>query len=87
MSDDNPTEGDRDYCEEKPEAEFVGGPDKPVTVGKVEVRWFDGYKEVFNATHARVGDSHLWMRLEDGDTRWIPLQRVRWHSGVEEVAE
>lgn len=47
-------------------------------VNVVTVRWFDGYKEDFRATEVRFGNALLWMRLEDGTNRHIPLSQVRW---------
>lgn len=47
-------------------------------VNTVTVRWHDGYKEVFRATEVRFGSDLLWMRLEDGTNRHIPLRAVRW---------
>lgn len=44
----------------------------------VTVRWWDGYKEDFRATEVRFGSDLLWMRLEDGNNRHIPLRMVRW---------
>ena len=46
----------------------------------VTVRWFDGYKEDFEATEVRFGNSYLWMRLSNGQNRQIPLTQVRWFS-------
>jgi hypothetical protein len=46
----------------------------------VNVRWFDGYLEVFEAQEVRFGNSYLWMRLSDGQNRHIPLVQVRWFS-------
>ena len=45
---------------------------------KVTVRWFDGYKEDFEATEVRFGNSYLWLRLSNGQNRHIPLFNVRW---------
>lgn len=50
--------------------------DKKINV--VTVRWWDGYKEDFRATEVRFGSDLLWMRLEDGNNRHIPLRMVRW---------
>lgn len=47
-------------------------------VNIVTVRWWDGYKEDFRATEVRFGSDLLWMRLEDGNNRHIPLRMVRW---------
>lgn len=47
-------------------------------VNVVTVRWWDGYKEDFRATEIRFGSDLLWMRLEDGANRHIPLRQVRW---------
>ncbi|HEY3424994.1 MAG TPA: hypothetical protein VGL27_09380 [Negativicutes bacterium] len=47
----------------------------------IKVRWFDGYLEEFQAVEARSGAYILWIRLEDGQERWIPLSQVRWFSG------
>ncbi len=49
---------------------------------KVKVRWFDGYIEEFDAVEARAGAYLLWIKLEDGDTRHIPLAQVRWFNGL-----
>ncbi len=46
----------------------------------VNVRWFDGYLEAFECSHVRQGGDILWMRLNDGGNRTIPLERVRWFS-------
>lgn len=47
-------------------------------VNTVTVRWHDGGMEVFRATEVRFGSDLLWMRLEDGNNRHIPLRSVRW---------
>lgn len=47
-------------------------------VNIVTVRWWDGYKEDFRATEVRFGSDLLWMRLENGNNRHIPLRMVRW---------
>lgn len=47
-------------------------------INLVTVRWWDGYKEDFKATEVRFGSDLLWMRLEDGNNRHIPLRMVRW---------
>lgn len=47
---------------------------------KVNVRWNDGYLEVFDCSEVRFGSDLLWMRLSDGDNRHIPLRQVRWFS-------
>jgi len=56
----------------------------------VNVRWFDGYLEVFRCSQVRQGGEIIWMRLTNGQNRTIPLTRVRWfstdpesHSGME----
>ena len=46
----------------------------------VNVRWFDGYLETFEASEVRFGNAYLWMRLVDGQNRHIPLAQVRWFS-------
>ena len=46
----------------------------------VNVRWFDGYLETFDATEVRFGSDLLWLRLVDGANRQIPLRQVRWFS-------
>jgi hypothetical protein len=53
----------------------------------VSVRWFDGYLETFIATEVRHGSDLLWMRLENGDNRGIPLREVRWFSQTPESHE
>ena len=47
-------------------------------INVVTVRWFDGYMEIFKATEVRFGNAYLWIRLEDGNNRHIPLIQVRW---------
>lgn len=47
----------------------------------VNVRWFDGYLEVFECSQVRQGGQILWMRLANGQNRTIPLWgNVRWFS-------
>ena len=46
----------------------------------VNVRWYDGYLETFDCTAIRFGSDLLWMRLEGGQNRHIPLRSVRWFS-------
>ena len=47
-------------------------------INTVTVRWFDGYKEEFEATEVRFGNAYLWLRLSNGQNRHIPLAQVRW---------
>jgi len=49
---------------------------------KIMVRWWDGYYEEFDAVEARAGAYLLWIKLCNGQTRHIPLQQVRWFSGL-----
>lgn len=53
---------------------------------KVNVRWLDGYLEVFEANEVRFGSGLLWLRLKDSN-RHIPLQNVRWFSLTPESHE
>ena len=53
---------------------------KQEQVNIVTVRWFDGYKEEFEATEVRFGNAYLWLRLSNGQNRHIPLAQVRWFS-------
>jgi hypothetical protein len=46
----------------------------------VSVQWEDGYMEQFDASDVRFGCDLLWMRLESGSNRHIPLRSVRWFS-------
>jgi len=46
----------------------------------VSVRWYDGYLEEFDCSEVRFGCDLLWIRLDDGDNRHIPLRSVRWFS-------
>jgi hypothetical protein len=46
----------------------------------VNVRWFDGYLEIFDCEEVRFGSDLLWMRLRNGNNRHIPLRQVRWFS-------
>lgn len=47
-------------------------------INVVTVRWWDGYLEEFRATEVRFGCDYLWMRLDNGANRHIPLRMVRW---------
>lgn len=47
---------------------------------EVNVRWHDGYLETFTATEVRFGCDLLWLRLDNGTNRHIPLRTVRWFS-------
>ena len=47
---------------------------------EVNVRWNDGYLETFLGTEVRFGSDLLFIRLESGDNRHIPLRQVRWFS-------
>jgi hypothetical protein len=53
----------------------------------VNVRWWDGYLERFEASEVRFGCDLLWMRLEDGGNRHVPLRHVRWFSTTPESHE
>lgn len=53
----------------------------------VNVRWNDGYLEVFEASEVRFGCDLLWMRLQNGGNRHIPLRSVRWFSTTPESHE
>lgn len=53
----------------------------------VNVRWLDGYLEVFEVLEARFGSDLLWLRLTDGGNRHIPLRQVRWFSLSKESHE
>lgn len=47
---------------------------------KVRVRWFDGYYEEFECKEVRAGNHILWMKLSDGENRWLPNKEIRWFS-------
>jgi len=51
----------------------------PLTI-TVNVRWGDGYLETFKADEVRFGRDLLWIRLDNGTNRHIPLREVRWFS-------
>jgi hypothetical protein len=53
----------------------------------VNVRWHDGYLEVFEVSEIRFGCDLLWMRLVSGENRNIPLRSVRWFSQTPESHE
>ena len=53
----------------------------------VAVRWFDGYLEEFVAVEVRFGSDLLWLKLENGQNRHIPLRQVRWFSVYPESHE
>ena len=46
-------------------------------MNEVNVRWFGGYHEKFEATEVRFGSDLLWMRLANGENRHIPLRGAR----------
>ena len=46
----------------------------------VNVRWNDGYLEVFECHEVRFGSDLLWMRLASGQNRHVPTRQVRWFS-------
>lgn len=50
------------------------------SINYVTVRWFDGYREEFEALEVRFGSDLLWMRLTNGANRHIPLRQVRWFA-------
>jgi hypothetical protein len=47
---------------------------------RVNVRWNDGYLETFNCNEVRFGSDLLWLSLNNGSNRHIPLRQVRWFS-------
>ena len=53
----------------------------------VNVRWHDGYLEIFECSEVRFGSDLLWMRLSNGGNRHIPLRPVRWFSTTPESHE
>ncbi len=54
---------------------------------KVNVRWMDGYYESFDCVEVRFGLDLLWLRLNEGKNRHIPLRSVRWFSVTPESRE
>lgn len=47
----------------------------------INVRWFDGYLETFNAVEVRFGTDLLYFELAGKcANRHIPLRQVRWFS-------
>lgn len=59
---------------------------QPMT-NTVNVRWWDGYLETFEATEVRFGCDLLWLVQADGSNRHIPLRHVRWFSLSKESHE
>ena len=57
---------------------------KETMINTVTVRWNDGYLEEFKVTEVRFGCDLLWMRLEDGKNRHVPLRSVRWFGMSQE---
>lgn len=55
-------------------------PERMLNVNTVNVRWFDGYHERFEASEVRFGSDLLWLRLINGENRHIPLRNVRTFS-------
>lgn len=56
-------------------------------MNKVTVRWRDGYLEEFECSEVRFGSDLLFLRLESGSNRHIPLRQVRWFSLEKESHE
>lgn len=56
-------------------------------MNKVTVRWWDGYLEEFKCSEVRFGSDLLFLRLESGSNRHIPLRQVRWFSLEKESHE
>lgn len=56
-------------------------------MNKVTVRWLDGYLEEFECSEVRFGSDLLFLRLESGSNRHIPLRQVRWFSLEKESHE
>jgi hypothetical protein len=54
---------------------------------RVNVRWMDGYYESFDCIEVRFGLDLLWLRLNEGKNRHIPLRSVRWFSVTPESRE
>lgn len=46
---------------------------------KVCVRWFNGNYEEFECTEMLTGNYYLWLRLTNGQSRYIPIQQVKWY--------
>ena len=51
-----------------------------MNIQRVNIRWFDGYREHFDVDEVRFGCDLLWMLLPNGSNRHIPLRSVRWFS-------
>lgn len=43
-------------------------------MNKVTVRWWNGYLEEFECSEVRFGSDLLFLRLESGSNRHIPLR-------------
>jgi len=52
----------------------------------IKVKWCDDYTEEFKASEYRHGSDLLWMRLDTGENRHVPLRSVR-HFTVCEVLD
>jgi hypothetical protein len=46
----------------------------------VKVRWQDAYLEAFVCIDVRHSGALLWLVLDTGENRHIPLSAVRWFS-------
>jgi hypothetical protein len=57
------------------------------TIITINVRWWDGYLETFEATEVRFGYDLLWIRLTSGQNRHIPTRHVCWFSTTPESHE
>lgn len=51
------------------------------------MRWWDGYLEEFECSEVRFGSDLLFLRLDSGSNRHIPLRQVRWFSLEKESHE
>jgi hypothetical protein len=75
---DNLPDGEASPCDNCDSCSNWMGKIMTLDITTVNVRWFDGYLETFEAVEVRFGCDLLWMRLSDGKNRHIPLRNVRW---------
>jgi hypothetical protein len=52
------------------------------------VRWLDGSKkEYVDILYWQASSAHLWFEWENSESRWIPLNNIRWFAIREEENE
>jgi hypothetical protein len=53
-----------------------------IEADKIVIRWWDGFKRVYDITEYEPGCDYLWLKFPLGHEMWIPTRGVRWFSPV-----